>query len=328
MDTHPYFEQAPKRRRRRQKDNPKTNRKHDGVAILTRVIGGALVVVTLLAAFLAGRESVLRTSEISEGASEYVFPVSMANQAHVDSKGRREAMEVFGRGLKLAVERNYYEAEKAFRRTAEIDPSFPGVHFQLGRLLAERRRDVDSMEELDKSLQLNEERSDSYILKAKLFARKDAMQEAERAFELATQAAPASSAPFFEWGEFLRERGKFLEAMEKLQAAAIRAVGEPNEVAIESKLHLALLESENAEWIENTLKPHLAEEDQSIEWLLAGGVYAMQQKDWATARERFAAARAQTTPEFYAWFIRDKFFDLHRTNPELIGFLSPRTSGH
>jgi tetratricopeptide (TPR) repeat protein len=323
MDPHPHFEEAPKHRRRRRKSNQQLEGKHGRHVGLTRIIGGALVAVALLAAFLAGRETRPLDAVASRPETKTIVTVDKTPDTGLDTPERRNAMKMFERGLVLFSEGKLSEAREAFGKTREIDPSFPGIHYQLARVLAAENSNTNAVLLVDKSLRANEEILECYLLKAQLYAREKQIEGALKAYTLAAQAAPSSVDPFFEWGELLRRIGKRIEAVEKLQQASVRAAGQAEYLVVSCKLLLAQVEAENADWIENELQPRLAEEEPPVEWLLAGAAHAIQEKNWTRAREYLEAARTRMPQGYFNWYVRDGFFDFHRSNPELSDLLSP-----
>lgn len=328
MDPLPHIEEVQKRRRRRRKSGKKGEESPGSHLLLTRIIGGALVAVALLAAFLAGRETApdLPVQGAPVAAVTVEPPESSSLPATDDgaaTQERRKAMASFDRGLELFADGKFDEATAAFEQTLEIDHSFPGVHYQLARVASARGDGLVADAQLDQSLRRGEAMAESYLLKAQLLAKDLQRRASYRWYEQAVQAAPADAEALFMWGETLRDDGKPREAIEKLKAAAVRAKGQAEEFVIRTKLDLAYVEVGDKEWLNGELRERLADENPAPEWLVAGAAHAMTLNDWSGAAKYLDEARARMNREFYAWVVADRFFNIYRTQPELAKALNP-----
>lgn len=316
----------PARRRKKpgKKPDEQSRSKTDYTVPVVRAIGGALVVVSLIAAYLIGKESAPSTSQ-AELDIESIAVTESAVDESIDSPERLKALEEFERGLVLYSKEKFGEAAGAFRNTLKIDPGFPGVRFEMAKVLLAQGDALNAVVELEKSLRLHEEVLDSFLLKAEIYGGLGQMESAIGNCTLAAQAVPSAAKPYLVWGQLLRRIGKPREASEKFRQAAIRADDPAESFKIECMLLLALVESENEDWIKTELQPRLAQMHPSAKWLLAGAVHSIKGEQWKQAREYLERARAAVPPELFAWFVADSSFDFCRSNPELSGILATKS---
>lgn len=322
MDPMPNFEKAAKRKRRRS-GKPNAHRNEaDGSGKVAWIVGGLLIAVSLLGAFLIGREyAPAENSGAAESASMRALPNSEAlAPAEVESPERSAAMKSFDEGMNAFSRNELNRARTAFSEALKIDPTFPGVYYQLARISSLENDGIEALEDINRSLDRGENIQECYRLKAAMMIRAGSNDNVYEEFERAAQASPEAAEIFFEWGEALRKDGKLRESIEKLEQAARRSVNQAVGVTVRIKLELAYAELGTGG---PELDRLLALREVAPETWMGAAARALKQGKGEEAISYLAEARASMNESFYRWAISDPFFDLYRSRPEFKEALTP-----
>jgi superkiller protein 3 len=93
------------------------------------------------------------------------------------------------------------QAEEAFLEVLRLDPSFPGVHLELGKVYISLRRTDDAIRELELALKDNPGDGDASYFLGGLLVQQSRFSEAIPYLERAIQVKPDSWAPYFYLGK-------------------------------------------------------------------------------------------------------------------------------
>jgi tetratricopeptide (TPR) repeat protein len=120
-------------------------------------------------------------------------------QQMFDSAGPSRAQFLLGRADYEATQ--FSEAESAFREVLRIDPKFPGVHLELGKVYISLRRNDDALRELNLALQERPGDPDASYFLGGLLVQQGRDGEGIPYLERAKDAKPDFWAPYFYLGK-------------------------------------------------------------------------------------------------------------------------------
>ena len=130
------------------------------------------------------------------------------------------------------------DAEASFREVLRLDPRFPGVHGELGKVYMSLRRNDDAMRELRLELAADPGNADANFYLGALLVQQGSFEEAIPYLHQAIKAKPDAWAPYFNLGKALFRMGKPAEAVAPLQRAV--ALNPSDEVSAYHQLGQAL----------------------------------------------------------------------------------------
>jgi superkiller protein 3 len=111
------------------------------------------------------------------------------------------------------------QAEENFFEVLRLDPKFPGVHLELGKVYISLRRNDEAMRELELALKENPGDADASYFLGGLLAQTDRYTEAIPYLERAKKAKPDFWAPYFYLGKAKLRLEQPAEAVVLLQRA-------------------------------------------------------------------------------------------------------------
>lgn len=111
------------------------------------------------------------------------------------------------------------EAEKSFLRVLQLDPKFPGVHLELGKVYISLRRTEEAIRELDLVLKEDSSNGDANYFLGSLLVQEDRCAEAVAYLERATTLKPDSWAAYFHLGKAETRLAQPAKAVVLLQRA-------------------------------------------------------------------------------------------------------------
>ena len=111
------------------------------------------------------------------------------------------------------------QAEESFLEVLRLNPKFPGVHLELGKVYISLRRNDDAIRELELALKENPGDADTSYFLGGLLAQNDRYTEAIPYLERARKAKPDSWAPYFYLGKAKLRQEHPAEAVPLLERA-------------------------------------------------------------------------------------------------------------
>ena len=138
-------------------------------------------------------------------------------QEMFDSAGPSRAQFLLGRADYEATQ--FSEAEAAFREVLRIDPKFPGVHLELGKVYISLRRNDDAFRELSLALQEQPGDSDASYFLGGLLIQQGRDAEGIPYLERAKAAKPDFWAPYYYLGKASLRMDRPAEAATLLRRA-------------------------------------------------------------------------------------------------------------
>jgi tetratricopeptide (TPR) repeat protein len=129
------------------------------------------------------------------------------------------------------------QAEESFSEVLRLDPGFPGVHLELGKVYISLRRTGDAIRELELALKANPGDGDASYFLGSLLVQDSREAEGIPYLERATRLKPDFWAPYFYLGKAKLRLGQAAEAVVPLQRAAAL---KPDEASVYYELWRAL----------------------------------------------------------------------------------------
>jgi tetratricopeptide (TPR) repeat protein len=130
------------------------------------------------------------------------------------------------------------EAEESYREVLRLDPRFPGVHLELGRVYICQRKTDDAVQELQLVLKDNPTDGDANYFLGGLLVQEGRFTEGIPYLERAKLAKPDFWAPYFYLGKAKLQLARPVEAVPLLQRAA--ALNPGDEISVYYQLGKAL----------------------------------------------------------------------------------------
>ena len=149
--------------------------------------------------------------------------------------GPARAQFLFGRACYEAA--LFPEAEESFLEVQRLEPNFPGLHLELGKLYISQRRTDDAVKELKLALQENPNNEDASYFLGGLLVQEERYEEATPYLNHAKELKPDSWAVYFYLGKAKLHQGRTAEAVVLLRRAVEL---NPNEANAEYQLGRAL----------------------------------------------------------------------------------------
>ncbi len=122
-------------------------------------------------------------------------------------------------GEKYRMQREFPQAEDAYRKALELNPENDGVYLELGRLFRDQHRCLDAEHSLKKALALNPKSDGAYTELGRSYSCQEKISEAEGAYMKAIELNPNSAGGHTDLGQFYMDTGKFSQAEAEISKA-------------------------------------------------------------------------------------------------------------
>lgn len=154
-------------------------------------------------------ETYLKRGDLARGAQEYIRAADALLEPNVQLKA----------GMLLLMTGRFGDAKVRAEKVLTADPKNVEAQVLLANSLAGLRNLAGAVNELEKAIQLNPERSASYANLGQLEMGRGRRQPAEEAFKRAVELAPKSAAAHLALGSFYWSMSRFTEAEPELAEA-------------------------------------------------------------------------------------------------------------
>lgn len=303
-----------KRRRRSGHSHTASNQKKAPKETLTaRINRYAILILAFLivlagfgGAFLLGRSVGVPSAKQKEDS----------NKKEVARRANDDEIGIIDRAFVLI---NQDKLDEAKQLLADL-PELPFGDFLRARISDRKGDEIDAVKLYESSVAKNEASLESMLALARILGGSMAdLEIGDQYYKDAIQLQPFDSLPFYSYGESLRSRGVFGEAVKNLEAALQRSVGDPEYPIIETKHVLARLESGDKTIVE-VLRAVEDEESPSVSLLIGASALAVREGDLPRAAALMERARTSLSEAMFGYLISDRLFDIGRSEPEFARF--------
>ncbi len=132
------------------------------------------------------------------------------------------------------------QAEESFLAVSRLDPQFPGIHLELGKVYISQRRTEDAVEQLKKALTENPSDEEANYFLGSLLVRENQYEQGVAYLEQARKLKPDSYGVYLYLGRAKLHLGQTAEAVTVLQKAVAL---NPDDASVEYTLARALKSS-------------------------------------------------------------------------------------
>ena len=218
-------------------------------------------------------------------------------------------------------QRDFAQAQKLLREARQLDPSAPGVDYQLATVAFAQGQLEEAKTCLNRSLARRDAVADSNNLLGAILLRENDLPAAISCLQAASEADPKMVQPYVNLASAYRLNFEPLKAVPVLRTAS--GLNPAQRSVYEFRTRLALLEAGETNDIQKQLSEKLAAGEVEADWLLTAAALDLRQGRTDQAAVRLEQARQALAPDLFKVMLDDRAFKAHLDQPKIAAFYQP-----